>query len=83
MSTGINRDEWLAAVKEAEEALHTQDTDAITTREFMALTGLGSTTAKKRLSQWAETGKVVATEKYILNSRGFLVKVLAYRLVKP
>ena len=81
MTSGITRDDWLAALQEVEH-LSEADTNAVTTIEFMAMTGLKRTTAHARLNQLVEMGKATQTMKQVRDRQGRRVTVPAFCLVQ-
>lgn len=79
MSSGISRDDWLKAIADVKQ-VPTDNADAVTVQEFMALMGLTKWTASKRLNELATAGKAERTYKFIRSSLGGIVKIPAYRL---
>lgn len=76
----ITRDDWMAAVKEAEGI--PEESDALTVTEFMALMGMKRTTARKQLLDLVRLGKAQYTTKRQRNMQGVVIEVPAYTLVK-
>jgi hypothetical protein len=79
MTASISRDEWLKALKEAEDP---GDPDAITAQEFASMFGIHRATAAVRLKRLVGAGKARTTSKRIYDSGGRGQMVAAYRLVK-
>lgn len=76
----ISRDEWLAALGEADTP---SDPDAVTTAEFATMLGCARCTAQNKLVRLVREGKAVRTMKLV--DRGPLAgstRVPAYKLVK-
>lgn len=78
-SVGINRDEWLAAVRELEPV---NDQDALTITELAALLGTKVTATRERMSKMLAEGKATRTTKLVSDNYGRSQSVPAYRLVK-
>lgn len=76
----ITRDDWLTAMKEAEDAA-LPDTDALTVEEFAAVIGMKNHAARKRLRRLVESGKAAQTTKQIRRSDNRVITTTAYRLV--
>lgn len=79
MMTGINREEWLAALKDANEA-PLPHSDAVTIREFAELTGYGIAHATRKMRQLVLMEKATPTTKLMRRSNGAVITVPAYRL---
>ncbi len=80
--SGISRDEWLTALKDAEiEPEH--DADAVTIHEFAAMFGLKMGAAKHRLETLVELGKATRTRKRQPSVSGRMIGYIAYRLREP
>lgn len=80
--TQINRDEWLAAVKAANEA-PLPETDTVTIVEFADLIGMERAQASKRMRGLVTTGLAQrAPKKLVRRADGGIIAVPAYRLVK-
>ena len=79
MSVQINREEWLAALKDA-GLHHDDDPNSLTVAEFADMMGLKRTSANRRLQQLVDVGKAATTKKRISDSQGRVVVVTAYRL---
>lgn len=79
--TGINKDEWLSAVKAANEA-PLPASDAITLTEFGQLMGVERSQAGKRMRGLVQAGKATPTKKQTRRADGGIIWVPAYRLVK-
>lgn len=80
MSTKINRDEWLSALKDA--GLHDEgDPDSISVVEFAAMMHLKRATAQRCLYGLVEQGKAVKAKKRITDSQHRVVTVTSYRLL--
>lgn len=75
----INRDEWLAAVRELEPA---HDPEALTVSELQSLLGTKKSTTKSRLAKLIEDGTAIQTSKRITDNLGRSQFVTAYRLLK-
>lgn len=74
----INRDEWLAALKDAGVPADIEDDQsAVTSSEFGQMLGISHATAHRRLKALVEAGKAVRTTK-----RVGMYPQPAYRLVK-
>lgn len=77
----INRDAWLAALKDVSQVeVADEYPDAITVVEFAALTGLGRDQANRRLQQMVERGRAERVRKRQVCSDGGVRPVPAYRL---
>lgn len=74
MSSGISRDEWLAALGDTVKPL---DQSALTVRELMAMFGLGLHSTRDRIRRLIESGQAVRVWKMVGSAR-----VPAYKLVK-
>ena len=80
-SSGITRDEWLNALREA--GLHDEDDPgALTVMEFAALMGYKRTAAHRRLLLLVQAGKAKQTTKRMSDGQGRRLIVTAYRLQK-
>lgn len=77
----INRDEWLAAVKAANEA-PIPESDAISVNEFAEIVGIERSFASKRLKRMVDAGLAERTKKAARRADGGLIWIPAYRLVK-
>jgi predicted transcriptional regulator len=77
--SGINRDEWLAAVAEVEGV---SDPDAITRDELGVLLGLSKSATKERIVKLLADGLVQRSRKRVTNNAGHLQWIPAYRLMK-
>lgn len=80
MSSGISRDEWLAALAEVGDD-ELDDRDAITTTDFMAMFNLDRQTARRRLEKLVAAGKATRTKKRERLTDGRNMKCTGYRLV--
>lgn len=82
--SGISRDDWLSALKEACEA-PPPPSDALTVMEFGELIGVGRAQAYKRLQILVKSGRAELTKKQIRRGGelGHWVWVPAYRLITP
>ena len=78
----ISRDDWLTALKEAEDA-PLPVSDALTVEEFAALIGMKTGAARKRLLLMLAAGTVVQTTKQFRRSDQRIATATAYRLVTP
>lgn len=78
--TGITRDEWVAALKQAEPV---NDPDVFTTYEIGAMVGIRGTAARKHIRRLFAEGKVARASKRITDTSGRVQCVTAYRLVRP
>lgn len=77
--SGINRDEWLAALKQAEPQ---DDPDVFTTDELAAMVGVKGTAMRNRIRRLLREEKVVRASKRIMDSSGRIQSVNAYKLVR-
>lgn len=75
----ITRDEWLAALGEADTPM---DQDAVTVSEFAELIGTARMAANTRLVALEKSGKAVRVNKIVVCGDGRRVRVRAYKLVK-
>ena len=75
----INRDEWLAAVKDA-EATPLPESGALTLQEVAAIIGLKRQAAELRVKLMLQAGTATKTTKQIRRTDGHIVTVTAYRL---
>jgi hypothetical protein len=80
MST-IARDEWLAALKDAQPVLDTDPT-VLSTRELADVFGMGLAATKHRLDLLVKAGKAQITQKQYRQSDGRIRVIPAYRLLK-
>jgi hypothetical protein len=80
-SSGITREDWLAAVAACEEH-PTDDSEALTSDELEEVFGCGATTVRKRLRALFAEDRVTRATKIIKTESGRLVRVPAYRLVR-
>lgn len=76
----INRDDWLAAIAEAETVV--VDESALTAAEFAQLADCAETTARRTLNDWVKSGKAERAQKHFTYSDGRRQRTGAYRLVK-
>jgi hypothetical protein len=83
MSSTINRDEWLQALKEANCYDDADDADAVTAAEFAVLFDTAVSTAWYRLKRLAAAGRAERTKKWTTDTRGRRVHCAAYRLIAP
>ena len=79
--SGITRDEWLTALREAGES-DEDDRAAITCTEFMAMMGVDRQTARRRLEKLVAVGTAIRTTKRERATDGRVVRCIGYRLVK-
>ena len=78
----INRDEWLAALAEAQGVdLVDAHPDAVTVRDFMALMGMCETNARRRLRLLVQQGRAERLTKRFRDTSGHLQTACAYRLL--
>lgn len=77
----ISRDDWLTALKDAEEQL--PESDALTVKEFADLIGMERNSAQARLLLLVKAGKAHRTTKQIRRSDNRIMTTTAYRLVNP
>lgn len=77
--SGITRDEWLAALKQATPA---DDPDVFTKNELGVMLGLKRTTMQERLKRLVLDGKAIRTTKRVTTTGGVQTSVAAYKLVK-
>lgn len=80
MSTQINRDEWLSALKDA-GLVQANDPKAVTIREFGEMFGLKDNAARRRLVELERVGRAKKTAKRFTDSAGRLITTTAYRLL--
>lgn len=78
--SGISRDEWLSALREADP---TSNPDALTRQELGAMLGLQETATKIRIRKLIADGKLVPAKKQITDASGRPQVVAAYLLTKP
>ena len=76
--SGINRDDWLRAVEEAEAV--TVDPSAVTIAELGDVLGLRKDATIRRVSKLIALGKATAVQKWIKDRSGRPQRVNAYRL---
>jgi hypothetical protein len=79
--SGIARDEWLAALKDAQPVLE-DDPSVLSTRELAEIFGLGLGAAKHRVELLVKAGKAQITQKPYRQSDGRIRTIPAYRLLK-
>lgn len=77
--SGIDRDKWLAALKDA-ASTPLPASNAVTIREFAEITGFNVCHATRKMRQLVEAGKATATRKNIRRSDGAILSVPAYVL---
>ena len=82
MSATISRDEWLAALAEIGDDQTTDDRNAITTTEFMAMMGADRQAARRRLERLVATGKAERTFKRERLPDGRTMRLTGYKLLK-
>ena len=81
--SGITRDDWLSAIREATEPLPSADDDeSVTIADFATLLGVQRCQAGKRMRMLVHAGKATLTRKSIRRVDGGVIWVPAYRLVK-
>jgi len=76
--SSISRDEWLAALGEADVPV---DPHALTITEFATLMGMGRQAAASRMTALERAGKAVCVRKIVACRDGRPMRVRAYRLV--
>ncbi len=76
----INRDDWLAAIREAGFQELQDDQQAVTIAEFAKLIGVGRPRAEDRMKQLVALGLATRTTKRMPRFDGALYPVPAYRL---
>lgn len=81
MSAVISRDEWIAALDEADLGV-SEDPTAVTIAEFAAMTGLKRCAGKARLDALVERGRATRTFKWATNGYGRRHRCVAYRLTE-
>lgn len=74
----INRDDWLAAVQEANNQ-PLPESDALTARELGELLGMAETTARRRLRAMVAIGMATPTTKLVRRGNA-ITKCPAYQL---
>jgi hypothetical protein len=79
---GINRDDWLRALRDAEGPPPEYDASAITVAEFAVQFQCGRECARKRLHALVATGHVQEVMKQWKDRTGRTTYAKAYRLVK-
>jgi hypothetical protein len=77
----INRDQWLAAIKDATEQ-PLPPSDALTVKEFCALLEVNRFTATQRLQRLLALKKIEKTVKLIRRTDGVVIRATAYRLIQ-
>jgi hypothetical protein len=82
MSVTINREEWLAAIREAGLNDDAGDQDALTTSEYADMFDLTTDRASKQLRALTKLGRAVRTFKRRMDASGRLTKCVAYRLIQ-
>lgn len=82
MNAGISRDEWLAALEEAQSAELTNDPNLLSLHEAASLLGLHFNTARRHLRLMVAKGIAERREKRIRAEDGKIRVVPAWRLVK-
>ena len=75
--SGINRDEWLAALAETGPF---DDQSALSTREIAEILGLGLSAAKDRIRKLLAEGKAHVAQKRVLDGSGRPQWIQAYQL---
>jgi DNA-binding Lrp family transcriptional regulator len=80
-SSGISREEWLAAFNEVEAAPLPED-DAVSTLEFAKMMGISRAQAHRRLSMMLDAGKAERCTKTIRRVNMGIVQIPAFRLIK-
>lgn len=78
----INRDLWLQAVADTLGPID-NDPNLLTSTEFAAIQKCGRTRANTLLIRMRDEGKVVAAQKWVLDSSSRRQLVPAWRLVTP
>lgn len=78
----ISRDEWLAALAEAEAIPLEDDPNVLTVRELSDVFGVGPSQASKKARMLVEKGKAERTSKWIMRANSGPCRVPAYRLIK-
>lgn len=82
-SSGITRDDWLSALKQADEAsLAPRDPSVLTMGEFSVKTGLAETTARQKMRGLVAAGYAKIEDVVIRTNSGGRKRVLGYRLIK-
>lgn len=83
-SSGITRDDWMAAMREVnEKPLPDANDGAVTTLEFAVLVDVSRSQAYKRLIDLVNAGKAQRCFKLQRRNNGGVVKVPAFKLLKP
>lgn len=80
MSTQINREEWLSALKDA-GLEQVNDPHAVTIREFGVMFGLKDNSARRQLAALEKLGRATKTQKRFTDSVGRVITTTAYRLL--
>ena len=78
----MNRDQWLAAIREAEQAEETER-DAITVNEYATMANCGRDLARRRLEDLCARGLARRVTKRLRDRIGKPQLRPAYRLVEP
>jgi hypothetical protein len=78
--SGINRDEWLAALG---ETLQVPDPDAVTVSEFAKMLDISGHMARLKLQRLVKEQKATVTVKDRIGADGRRIRVTAYRLTGP
>jgi hypothetical protein len=82
VNSGITRDDWLTAMREAQgQAPAPDDPSVLTVQEFAALMGICRATAEKRMRALVASGKATHTTKPARRLNGVVSAISAYRLV--
>lgn len=76
----ITRDDWLAALAEAERQMPEQDPAWLTVKELEDVFEVSNTSAKRKAERLVELGLAELGSKWIRLGDGSLRKVPAYRL---
>lgn len=80
MSSGIDRDQWLAALTAAGVALPDDDPQALTVREFAAMFHCHKDVASRQLLALVAGGQATRTIKRFRDAAGRWQRAAAYRL---
>jgi hypothetical protein len=80
-SSGITRDEWMAAMSDVENAPLPAD-DALSTLDFAKMMGLSRSQAHRRLMLLLEAGKAERCTKLMRRNGVGVVQIPAFRLIK-
>lgn len=79
----ITRDEWLAALAEAQTEAPPNDPSVLSASELCSVLGLGRAATDRAIKRLVDSGRAERTTKTIRMINGGLRIVPAYRLINP